>query len=103
MTLDLTDEKAAALLRELDGIIANDRYFLSPRITILKAIRAKIRPEPAHGPLPPPKAYAPPASHSDPEAPRLDAKRNQRRDHLNAGKLILSAGLLGILRRAQTD
>jgi hypothetical protein len=26
--LDLTDEEAAALLRELDGIIDADRYFL---------------------------------------------------------------------------
>jgi hypothetical protein len=41
MNLDLTDEEAAALLRELDTIIASDRYFLSPRITTLKAIRSK--------------------------------------------------------------
>jgi hypothetical protein len=27
------EEEAAALLRELDAIIAADRYFLSPRIT----------------------------------------------------------------------
>jgi hypothetical protein len=47
MTLDLTDEEAAALLRELDVLIDGDRYFLSPRIKTLKAIRAKIRPEPA--------------------------------------------------------
>jgi hypothetical protein len=31
MNLDLTDEEAAALLRELDGLIDGDRYFLSPR------------------------------------------------------------------------
>jgi hypothetical protein len=30
MNIDLTDEETAALLRELDGIIASDRYFLSP-------------------------------------------------------------------------
>jgi hypothetical protein len=54
MTLDLTDEETAALLRELDGLIDADRYFLSPRIRILKAIRAKIRPEPVREPLPPP-------------------------------------------------
>ena len=29
MKLDLTDEEAAALLRELDNIIDGDRYFLS--------------------------------------------------------------------------
>jgi hypothetical protein len=36
------EEEAAALLRELDAIIAADRYFLSPRVTTLKAIRSKI-------------------------------------------------------------
>jgi hypothetical protein len=60
MNLDLTEEEAAALLRELDNIIANDRYFLSPRITRLKAIRSKIRPEPEREPLPPLKHYEPP-------------------------------------------
>jgi hypothetical protein len=63
MNLDLTDEEAAALLRELDGIIDVDRYFMSQRIKTLKAIRAKLRPEPEREPLPPPpapKRYAPP-------------------------------------------
>jgi hypothetical protein len=32
MNLELTDKEAAALLRELNGIIDGDRYFLSPRI-----------------------------------------------------------------------
>ena len=54
MNLDLTDEETAALLRELDGLIDGDRYFMSPRIKTLKAIRAKIRPEPVREPLPPP-------------------------------------------------
>jgi hypothetical protein len=31
MNLDLTDEEASALLRELNTIIENDRYPLSPR------------------------------------------------------------------------
>jgi hypothetical protein len=61
MNLDLTDQEAAALLKELNGIIDGDRYFLSDRIKALKAIRAKIRPELARAPLsPPPKLYAPP-------------------------------------------
>ena len=61
MNLELTDEQAAALLKELDNIIDGDRYFLSPRIRTLKAIRPKITPEPAREPLPPPsKQYAPP-------------------------------------------
>ena len=46
MNVDLTDEETAALLRELDALIDGNRYFLSPRIKTLKAIRAKIRPEP---------------------------------------------------------
>jgi hypothetical protein len=60
MNLELSDEEIAALLGELDGIIANDRYFLSPRIMTLKAIRTKLRPEPKREPLPPLKHYEPP-------------------------------------------
>ena len=70
MNLDLTDEETAALLRELDGLIDGDRYFMSQRIKTLKAIRAKIRPEPVREPLPPPpKQYAP---------PRATAKQRRR-------------------------
>jgi hypothetical protein len=59
MNLDLTDEET--LLRELDVLIDGDRYFLSPRIKTLRAIRTKIRPEPVREPLPPPpKRYEPP-------------------------------------------
>jgi hypothetical protein len=46
MTLELTDEETAALLRELDALMDGDRYFMSQRIKTLKATRAKIRPEP---------------------------------------------------------
>jgi hypothetical protein len=53
MILDLTDEEMTALLRELDGIIDGDKFYLSPRNQALKAIRAKIRPEPVREPLPP--------------------------------------------------
>jgi hypothetical protein len=61
MNLDLNDEETAALLTELDGLIDGDRYLMSERIKTLKAIRAKIRPEPVREPLPPqPKQYAPP-------------------------------------------
>jgi hypothetical protein len=41
MQLDLTDEESASLLRELNNIIENDRYPLSPRIRVLRGIRAK--------------------------------------------------------------
>jgi hypothetical protein len=60
MNIDLTDEETAALLRELDGIIASDRYILSPRVQTLKAIRNKIRPTPPMKTLPPLKHYEPP-------------------------------------------
>ena len=61
MTFDLTDDEAALLVKELNGLIDGDRYFLSPRVKTLRAIRAKLRPEPVREPLPPPpKAYAPP-------------------------------------------
>ena len=60
MNLDLTDEEAAALIRELRGITDNDRYQFSERIRTLKAILAKLRPEPVREPLTPPKLYVPP-------------------------------------------
>jgi hypothetical protein len=47
---------AAAPTKELDDITRNDRYPFSERIRTLKAILAKLRPEP----LPRPKLYAPP-------------------------------------------
>ena len=63
MPLDLTNEarETAALLRELENIIENDRYFLSPRILTLKAIRGKIKPYPERAPLPPIKHVEPPS------------------------------------------
>ena len=61
LDLTLTDEEAEALLRELDKLIDRDRFQFSARVRMLKAIRAKIRPEPEKEPLPPPpKQYAPP-------------------------------------------
>ena len=59
MTLDLNDEETTALARLLSDAIDADRFPLSPRVQTLKGILAKIRPEPAREPLPPPKVYAP--------------------------------------------
>ena len=59
MTLELTDEQAAALERELTAIIEGDRYFLSPRLQTLREIRNMICPEPKREPLPEPKRYEP--------------------------------------------
>ena len=47
MDLHLTDEPADLLVAELDRIIADDRYFLSPRIRALREIRALLKPYPA--------------------------------------------------------
>jgi hypothetical protein len=59
MHLDLSDDESAALTKELDGIIRDDRYPFSKRIRTLKAVLVKLRPEPVREPLPPPKVYAP--------------------------------------------
>jgi hypothetical protein len=56
MDLHLNDEQVALLLRELDNIIENDRYFLSSRIQALREIRAKIEPYPER---PPPSSPLP--------------------------------------------
>jgi hypothetical protein len=60
MNLDLSSDEADALVKELDGIVRNDRYPLSPRIQTLRAVLAKLRPEPVREPLPEPKRYEPP-------------------------------------------
>ena len=60
MNLQLSDEQAAALEKELTAIIDGARYFLSPRIQVLREIRNMIRPEPKREPLPEPKRYEPP-------------------------------------------
>ena len=44
--LELSDEETAALTRELHDIDESDPYPFSPRIRALRAILAKLRPEP---------------------------------------------------------
>jgi hypothetical protein len=61
MHLDLSDQETAALAEELHNIVENDRNPFSPRIQTLRAILAKLRPEPVREPLPPLKVYAPPS------------------------------------------
>ena len=51
MHLDLTEEESSALLNLLRKTIDNDRYPLSPRIRLLRAIMAKF---PMAPPPPPP-------------------------------------------------
>ena len=50
MNLGLSDEETAALAQELHDIVENDHYPFSPRIRALRAILAKLRPEPAPSP-----------------------------------------------------
>ena len=64
MIIDLNDKETAALARLLTTTIDGERYPLSPRIQMLKAILAKMRPEPVREPLPPLKQYAPPRATS---------------------------------------
>ena len=64
MTLDLTDEETDALASLLRRTIDDDPYPLSPRIQNLKAILAKVRPEPAPEPLPPLRQFDPPRATS---------------------------------------
>jgi hypothetical protein len=78
------DDEADALIRELHDIIESDRYQLSPRILTLKAILAKLRPEPVRKTLPPRKVYAPPRApaarrHRAGPVARTQKLCNQRR------------------------
>jgi hypothetical protein len=68
--LDLSDDEAATLITLLTRTIADDRYQLSPRVRALKAILAKLRPEPVCEPLLPPKVYAPPSKAGTSDAAR---------------------------------
>jgi hypothetical protein len=79
MNLNLTDDEAAGRLRELDALIDGDRYFMSPRIKTLRAIRVRIRPEPLREPVPPPpKQYAPPrATAKQRRANRTGRRKSQ--------------------------
>ena len=52
MHVDLSDDEAAALIRELHEIVESDHYPLSPRIRKLRGILAKLRPEPVREPSP---------------------------------------------------
>jgi len=70
MSLDQSAEEAAAVVALITRTISDNRYALSRRIRTLKAILAKLRPEPVREPLPAPKVYAP---------PRATAARRRRR------------------------
>jgi hypothetical protein len=48
--MNLDDEETAALTQELHDIVESDRYPFSARSRTLKAVRAKLRPEPVREP-----------------------------------------------------
>jgi hypothetical protein len=58
MHIDLTEEETAALIKEPHGIVEHDPLPVLATIRTLRAILAKLRPEPVRQPLPPPKRYA---------------------------------------------
>jgi hypothetical protein len=60
MELQLSDEQAELLARELRELIDSDRFFLSQRVRTLQTILNLIRPQPLRPTLPPVKSYEPP-------------------------------------------
>jgi hypothetical protein len=74
MKLDLTDQETEGLLRELNEIIENDRYFVSPRIRTSREILHLIRPEPVREPLPPVRHYEPPRATAKRRCWRLSGR-----------------------------
>jgi hypothetical protein len=71
MTLDLTDDETAALVRLLRHAIDEDRYPLSPRLAPIRAILDQFDPpKPRPEPLPPLKRY---------DAPLVGSSARRRR------------------------
>jgi hypothetical protein len=58
MHLELAVDDTPAFTQELHDFVENDRYRFSPPVRALRAMLAKIRPEPVGELLPPPKVYA---------------------------------------------
>jgi hypothetical protein len=94
--LELSDEEAAALIKELRDIIERDRYPFSERIRTLKAILDKLRPEPVREPSPAPKAYGPPRATA--ARRRLDL-REASAQCLCLGAELVDGATIEVLRR----
>jgi hypothetical protein len=87
MQLDLTDDETSALLNLLVDTIEADRYPLSPRIRLLRAILDKFG---EMGPLPPELAqnlrrYAPPPPARRPRPEERDPNRGPAARAATAG------------------
>ena len=59
--LELSDEEAVALIRELDQLINRAKYPFSDRVRTLSAILARLKPEPPQDPPKPRRVYGPPS------------------------------------------
>jgi hypothetical protein len=70
MNLELSDADITILVDLLKRTIDDARYPLSPRVTKLREILVKLRPEPVREPMALRKVYAP---------PRATATRRRRR------------------------
>jgi hypothetical protein len=81
--LNLSD---AALIKELADITGNDRYQFSPRVQTLRAILAKLRPEPVREPAPPPRVYAPPRATAAARRRRAGHQSGARAQCLSLGR-----------------
>ena len=92
--LDLTDDEAAALTRELHEIVENDRYPFSPRIRTLGAVLNKLSPEPAREPLP-----APPKGLRAVVERQIPATTRERTDRPRSTPEILSDMTIAINER----
>ena len=76
MILDLADEEHAELVRLMRDAIDGDRYFMSPRAKLRKAILAKLDPTPARAVTPHPAPR--PAGTPSLVYQRLKAGRRRR-------------------------
>jgi hypothetical protein len=70
--IDLTDDEATALLDLLNWLIENDRFPLSPRIQLLRHIRAQL---PGAPPEPPPTRPPTPEERDPRRRPRGNGRR----------------------------
>src|ERR1700730_3355803 len=111
MIIDLTDDEAAALLRELDGLIDGDRYFMPQRVKTLKgddpagagartvapAAEANMR----HRGQQPDRDGALDASAADPERECIGHPTSGNRRDLPCSPLLLNPPPLTICRRSR--
>ena len=61
-SIELSDDETQALVRVLRETVDSDRFPLNPRVQVLRAVLARLRPEPVRpAASPEPRVYAPPA------------------------------------------